>query len=139
MELEELPRHLLIIGGGYVGLEFAQMFKRFGSQVSIFARGGQLLGREDPDVAAEIANVLEKDGIKVCLDSTITTVSKRVVHCNLSYWKSVLIRVPKTKGNEPGYKVSRIEGGRSRAVAGYAPQRHSSGTYAQAGRGVTGS
>jgi len=76
MELEELPRHLLIVGGGYIGLEFSQMFKRFGSRVSLFERGPQLLGREDPDVAAAVADVLKKDGIEVYLNSTIAKVSK---------------------------------------------------------------
>ena len=51
MELDEVPDHLLVLGGSYVGLEFAQMFRRFGSEVTVVQRGGQLMGREDPDVA----------------------------------------------------------------------------------------
>jgi pyruvate/2-oxoglutarate dehydrogenase complex dihydrolipoamide dehydrogenase (E3) component len=51
MELDVLPQHLLVLGGSYVGLEFAQMFRRFGSEVTVVQRGGQLMGREDPDVA----------------------------------------------------------------------------------------
>ena len=50
MELAEVPEHLLVLGGGYVGLEFGQMFRRFGSQVTIVQGSGQLLGREDPDI-----------------------------------------------------------------------------------------
>ncbi len=69
MELESLPSHLLVMGGGYVGLEFGQMFRRFGSQVTIVHRGDQLLSREDPDVADEVARILEEDGIKVLLNS----------------------------------------------------------------------
>ena len=69
MELETLPEHLLVMGGGYVGLEFGQMFRRFGSQVTIVHRGDHLLSREDPDVADEIARILEEDGIKVLLNS----------------------------------------------------------------------
>lgn len=69
MELESLPSHLLVMGGGYVGLEFGQMFRRFGSQVTIVHRGDHLLGREDPDVADEVARILDEDGIKVLLDS----------------------------------------------------------------------
>src|SRR5438046_4701898 len=51
MDLDELPEHLLVLGGGYIGLEFGQMFRRFGTDVTIVQRDGQLLGREDPDVA----------------------------------------------------------------------------------------
>lgn len=65
MELDEIPGHLLIVGGGYVGLEFAQMFQRFGSQVTIIQRDGQLIPREDPDVAEAIAEILRQDGIRV--------------------------------------------------------------------------
>ncbi len=68
MELESLPEHLLVMGGGYVGLEFGQMFSRFGSQVTIVHRGDQLLSREDPDVADELAKILEEDGIRVLLN-----------------------------------------------------------------------
>jgi len=69
MELEEVPGHLMIIGGGYVGLEFGQMFRRFGSEVSIVQRGAQLLPREDLDVAEEILKILKEEGIEVLLDS----------------------------------------------------------------------
>jgi pyruvate/2-oxoglutarate dehydrogenase complex dihydrolipoamide dehydrogenase (E3) component len=69
MELDELPQHLLVLGGGYIGLEFGQMFRRFGSQVTIVQRVGQLLGREDPDVAEAVLKIMEEDGIKVLLDT----------------------------------------------------------------------
>ncbi len=69
MELDEVPEHLLVVGGGYVGLEFGQMFRRFGSQVTIVQRRGQLLPREDPDVAEEVANILRQDDIEVLLDT----------------------------------------------------------------------
>jgi len=69
MELQELPKHLVILGGGYVGLEFGQMFRRFGSAVTIVQRGSQLLGREDPDVAAEVYQLLEADGIDILLET----------------------------------------------------------------------
>lgn len=69
MELETLPAHLLVMGGGYVGLEFGQMFRRFGSQVTIVHRGEHLLSREDSDVADEVARILDEDGIKVLLNS----------------------------------------------------------------------
>jgi pyruvate/2-oxoglutarate dehydrogenase complex dihydrolipoamide dehydrogenase (E3) component len=67
MEPDELPEHLLVLGGSYVGLEFAQMFRRFGSEVTVVQRGGQLLGREDADVAEAVAEILREDGIEVLL------------------------------------------------------------------------
>jgi pyruvate/2-oxoglutarate dehydrogenase complex dihydrolipoamide dehydrogenase (E3) component len=69
MELDALPNHLLVLGGGYVGLEFGQMFRRFGSRVTVVQHGPQLLGREDPDVATEVRKVLEEDGIDILTDT----------------------------------------------------------------------
>jgi pyruvate/2-oxoglutarate dehydrogenase complex dihydrolipoamide dehydrogenase (E3) component len=69
MELDELPEHLLVLGGSYVGLEFAQMFRRFGSEVTIVQRSGQLMGREDPDVAEAVADIMREDGIEVLLNT----------------------------------------------------------------------
>ena len=74
MELDALPEHLLVLGGGYVGLEFGQMFRRFGSAVTVVQRGKQLLGREDPDVAAEVLKVLQEDGIEILLETDATRV-----------------------------------------------------------------
>jgi pyruvate/2-oxoglutarate dehydrogenase complex dihydrolipoamide dehydrogenase (E3) component len=67
MELGEVPDQLLVLGGSYVGLEFAQMFRRFGSEVTIVQRGGQLMGREDQDIAEAVAEILREDGIEVLL------------------------------------------------------------------------
>jgi len=67
MELDEVPEHLLVLGGGYVGLEFAQMFRRFGSEVTVVQRGPQLLSREDADVAEAVADILREDGVGVLL------------------------------------------------------------------------
>jgi pyruvate/2-oxoglutarate dehydrogenase complex dihydrolipoamide dehydrogenase (E3) component len=61
--LDVVPRHLVIIGGSYVGLEFAQMFRRFGAQVTVVERGAHLLPREDEDVCTEIQSILENEGI----------------------------------------------------------------------------
>ncbi len=69
MELDEVPDHLLVLGGGYVGLEFAQMFRRFGSEVTIVQRGEQLLAREDDDVAEGVTEILREDGIEVLLET----------------------------------------------------------------------
>ena len=65
MELGDLPAHLLVMGGGYIGLEFAQMFRRFGSTVTVVQRNAQLLPLEDEDVAAEVRGILEQDGVDV--------------------------------------------------------------------------
>jgi pyruvate/2-oxoglutarate dehydrogenase complex dihydrolipoamide dehydrogenase (E3) component len=62
MELDTVPEHLIVLGGGYVGLEFGQMFRRFGSAVTIVQRGPQLLGREDKDIAEAVAAIIREDG-----------------------------------------------------------------------------
>jgi pyruvate/2-oxoglutarate dehydrogenase complex dihydrolipoamide dehydrogenase (E3) component len=67
MELDTVPAHLLVLGGGFVGLEFAQMFRRFGSDVTVIQRGAQLAPKEDADVADEIAKIFREDGITVLL------------------------------------------------------------------------
>ena len=69
MELDVVPERLLVLGGGYVGLEFAQMFRRFGSEVAVVQRGPQLLSREDADLAEAVAEVLREDGIEVLLET----------------------------------------------------------------------
>jgi pyruvate/2-oxoglutarate dehydrogenase complex dihydrolipoamide dehydrogenase (E3) component len=69
MELDEVPEHLLVLGGSYVGLEFAQMFRRFGSEVTVVQRGTQLMSREDADVAEEVAEIMRQDGIEVLLET----------------------------------------------------------------------
>jgi pyruvate/2-oxoglutarate dehydrogenase complex dihydrolipoamide dehydrogenase (E3) component len=74
MELGALPEHLLVLGGGYIGLEFGQMFRRFGSAVTVVQHGKQLLSREDPDVAEEVHKVLQEDGIEVLLETEATRV-----------------------------------------------------------------
>ena len=67
LELTEVPEHLIIVGGGYVGLEFAQAFRRFGSRVTILQRSAQLLAREDADIANAVAEILRGEGIDVRL------------------------------------------------------------------------
>jgi pyruvate/2-oxoglutarate dehydrogenase complex dihydrolipoamide dehydrogenase (E3) component len=74
MELDALPKHLLIIGGGYIAIEFGQIFRRYGSQVTIIERGDQLLAREDGDVAEEVCKILREDGIDVRLKTRASRV-----------------------------------------------------------------
>ena len=74
MELDRVPAHLIVIGGGHVGLEFAQAFRRFGSQVTILQRGDQLLKGEDADIAAELTKVLVSEGISIVTSADIVSV-----------------------------------------------------------------
>jgi pyruvate/2-oxoglutarate dehydrogenase complex dihydrolipoamide dehydrogenase (E3) component len=84
MELDAVPERLLVLGGGYVGLEFGQMFRRFGSRVSIVQSGAQVLRGEDPDVAAEVTAILRQDGIEVLLGAKGTRVTKTGTEVQLS-------------------------------------------------------
>jgi pyruvate/2-oxoglutarate dehydrogenase complex dihydrolipoamide dehydrogenase (E3) component len=76
MQLTELPEHLLVLGGGYVGLEFGQMFRRFGSRVTVVHSGEQILPREDADVARELQQALEAEGIRFLLKARTTRVER---------------------------------------------------------------
>ncbi|HWZ50018.1 MAG TPA: FAD-dependent oxidoreductase [Granulicella sp.] len=75
MELDHLPEHLLILGGGHIGLEFGQMFRRFGSRVTIVQRSAQLLPQEDEDIAQETAKLLREDGIEILLSTNAHSVA----------------------------------------------------------------
>ena len=75
MELDHLPEHLLILGGGYIGLEFGQMFRRFGSRVTIVQADAQLLSHEDTDIVDEVTKILREDGIDVLLNAKAHAVS----------------------------------------------------------------
>jgi pyruvate/2-oxoglutarate dehydrogenase complex dihydrolipoamide dehydrogenase (E3) component len=77
MELDALPEHLIVLGGGYVGIEFGQLFRRFGSRVTIVHHGARLLRHEDPDVADGVAAILKEDGVKVLLGATPVRVCQR--------------------------------------------------------------
>ncbi len=72
MELTEVPEHLIVLGGGYIGLEFGQMFSRFGSRVTVIQSNGQIVPREDPEVAAELQRALESEGIRFLLNARTT-------------------------------------------------------------------
>jgi len=86
MELGTVPGHLLVLGGGYIGVEFGQMFRRFGSRVTIVQRAEALLAREDPDVAEAVAAILRDDGVEVLLGAETLRVvpgSKGRIHLSV--------------------------------------------------------
>jgi pyruvate/2-oxoglutarate dehydrogenase complex dihydrolipoamide dehydrogenase (E3) component len=77
MAVDFVPRHLIIVGGSYVGLEFGQMFRRFGSEVTILEMGPRLIQREDEDISAAIKEILEHENINVRLNAKCISVSRR--------------------------------------------------------------
>ena len=77
LKLETAPEHLVIVGGSYVGLEFGQMFRRFGSEVTIVEMAPRLIGREDEDVSAAVLEILEREGVRVRLNATCLGFSRR--------------------------------------------------------------
>jgi pyruvate/2-oxoglutarate dehydrogenase complex dihydrolipoamide dehydrogenase (E3) component len=77
MDLDVLPEHLIIIGGSYIGLEFAQMFRRFGSKVTVVEKSSGIISREDDDVSSTVLQVLEKEGVNFRLDSECISPEKR--------------------------------------------------------------
>ena len=77
MDVDYLPEHLIIIGGSYIGLEFAQMYRRFGSQVSVIEMGSRLIAREDHDVSSTIHEILEDEGINIELNAECISFEKR--------------------------------------------------------------
>ena len=77
MDVDFLPEHLIVIGGSYVGLEFAQMYRRFGSEVTVVERGPRLIKREDEDISENIKTILEGEGIKIRLGAECIAFEKR--------------------------------------------------------------
>src|SRR4051812_37663304 len=77
LELDRLPQHVIVLGGGYVGVEFAQAFRRFGSRVTVVESGQQLMAREDPDVAEAVRAIFAEDGIDVVLGAETQAVEGR--------------------------------------------------------------
>jgi pyruvate/2-oxoglutarate dehydrogenase complex dihydrolipoamide dehydrogenase (E3) component len=77
MDVDFLPEHLVIIGGSYVGLEFAQMYRRFGSEVTIVEMGPRLIGREDEDVSEAVREILEIEGIRIRRNAKCISLAKR--------------------------------------------------------------
>ena len=76
LDLRELPDHLVVVGGGFIGCEFAQMFRRFGSEVTIIQRAGRLLPAEDPDISAAVQQGFDADGVNVVTSTSCTHASR---------------------------------------------------------------
>jgi pyruvate/2-oxoglutarate dehydrogenase complex dihydrolipoamide dehydrogenase (E3) component len=108
LELDRLPAHLIVLGGGYVGLEFAQAYRRFGSRVTVVEHGPQLAGREDPDVAEAISRLFGDEGIEVLLSAEVLQVEGRS-------GESVRLRLRTPQGER------RIEGSDILAATGRTP------------------
>lgn len=83
MELHEVPEHLLIIGGGYIGLEFGQMYRRFGSKVTILEEGKRFLAKEDEDIARCMQKILEAEEIEILLDAQVQKINKEDKQINI--------------------------------------------------------
>jgi pyruvate/2-oxoglutarate dehydrogenase complex dihydrolipoamide dehydrogenase (E3) component len=114
LELDRLPDHLVVIGGGYVGLELAQAYRRFGSRISIIEAGPQIAGREDPDVAAALQEMLRDEGIAVHLGAKLLDVHGRS-------GEAVSLRMHTPVGDQT------IEGSDILVAAGRTPNTHGIG------------
>jgi len=77
MDIDFLPEHLVIVGGSYIGLEFAQMYRRFGARVTVVEKGPRVIGREDPDISDAIKAILEEEGVAFRLDAECISFSPR--------------------------------------------------------------
>jgi probable pyridine nucleotide-disulfide oxidoreductase len=121
--LDELPRHLLILGGSYVALEFAQMFRRFGCAVTVVERASQLLPREDADVAETLAAVLRDEGIELRLNCAVARLARDATGVNVfatadgkalrlagSHVLAALGRTPNTEELNPGAAGVELDG-----------------------------
>lgn len=102
MELDAVPKHLVVFGGGYIGMEFGQLFRRFGSEVTIIQKAKQLMPKEDPDVADCMRKIFEEDGIKVHLSSTVQSISA-AKDANMPF--VVNVETPSDKATIPGSHI----------------------------------
>jgi pyruvate/2-oxoglutarate dehydrogenase complex dihydrolipoamide dehydrogenase (E3) component len=107
MELAKVPEHLLVLGGGYVGLEFGQLFRRLGSRVTVIHRGAQLFAQEDQDVADAVAQILKEDGIQVFFNAKAESVARKK--------NRIVMKV------RAGNKLRTIEGSHLLVATGRAP------------------
>jgi pyruvate/2-oxoglutarate dehydrogenase complex dihydrolipoamide dehydrogenase (E3) component len=123
MELDEVPEHLIVLGGGYIGLEFGQMFRRFGSEVTIVQSAARLLMLEDDDVSDEVAGILRGEGITVLTSSSPVRVEPAGEGIRLivrtpdgeeqlegSHLLSAIGRVPNTEALTPDAAGLRLDG-----------------------------
>jgi pyruvate/2-oxoglutarate dehydrogenase complex dihydrolipoamide dehydrogenase (E3) component len=124
MELDAVPKHLLVVGGGYIGLEFGQMFRRFGSRVTVVQSGAQLLSGEDPDIADAVLKILSDEGIDVILNSKAARVGMIASEIELSVEKSGKLRT--LSGTHLLVAVGRVSNADSlnTTAAGIATDKH---------------
>lgn len=109
LQLQELPAHLLVLGGGYIGLEFAQMFRRLGSQVTLIEKAPRLIEREDQDASDVAKQILEEDGIQVHLGAEVRAVRQKPNEIEID-----LAPTPNTQGaNEIPDEFDRTKSGNS--------------------------
>ncbi len=143
LELDRLPEHLVVLGGGYVGLEFAQANLSFGSRVTVVEHGPQLLGREDPDVTEEIRRLLTAEGIEVLLGADVIQVEGRSgegvrLHVRTAGGRTRPLRAatswlrrgapPTPAGSGSTWPASRLtRGATSRSATGWKRPRRTSG------------
>lgn len=113
MELREIPGHLIVLGGGYIGLEFAQMFRRFGSRITILHNGPQILPREDPEISQELQKILEGENIEFRMDFHATRVQQG----------AGTVEVSTTNGQKP----STVSGSHLLVAVGRQPNTHDLG------------
>ena len=114
LDLERVPEHLIVLGGGYVGLELAQAMRRFGAEVTVMERGAQLAGREDPDVGDALLELFRDEGIQVLLHTDVREVSGRSE-------KEIRVRSAGPNGDQI------IEGTHLLVAAGRTPNTHDIG------------
>ncbi|MEX2443997.1 MAG: mercuric reductase [Alkalispirochaeta sp.] len=106
LDLQELPRHLLIVGGSYIGMEFGQAFRRLGSEVTILEKGDRIIFREDPEFSTTAQKVLEKEGVAFNLNSGITGVEHGPDGITVSYKQEG--ETKKTSGSHILFAVGRL-------------------------------
>ena len=104
MDVDFLPRHLIVLGGSYIGLEFAQVYRRFGSEVTVIELAPRLVAREDEDVSLAIAHILKDEGIDIRVGSKVVAVEKRgdeIAVTVESGAKSQVVGTPSVAGDRP--------------------------------------
>ncbi|HTQ77247.1 MAG TPA: FAD-containing oxidoreductase [Burkholderiales bacterium] len=113
MEVDAVPRHLVIVGGSYIGLEFAQMYRRFGAEVTVLEKFPKLLPREDEDVVAEIRAILEREGVRIHAGADRMSIARRGGGILLEF--------------ESGGQRAQVEGSHVLYAVGRAPNTHDLG------------